>query len=127
MPHPKAINLIESGNQIPKAWTPHVAGKVNDALVKVAKFDGDFDWHSHEAEDEAFLVLRGKIAIDFRDGSVELGPNDFITIPAGVEHRPRALGDTALVALFEPETTLNTGTATTSDKTVSDLPSLYEL
>ena len=46
--------------------------------AKVAKFGESFDWHAHEKEDEAFLVLRGRIAIDFRDGSVELGSNDFI-------------------------------------------------
>ena len=56
-----------------------------------AKFGPEFDWHSHPVEDEAFLVLRGRIAIEFRDGVVELGQGDFLCVPRGVEHRPRAL------------------------------------
>ena len=62
-------------------------------------------------EDEAFLVLRGRIAIDFRDGAVELGEGDFIVVPRTVEHRPRSLTEEPVVLMFEPATTLNTGNA----------------
>ena len=70
-----------------------------------------FDWHAHDNEDEAFLVLRGRIAIDFRDGAVELGEGDFIVVPKTVEHRPRSLTPEPVVLMFEPATTLNTGNA----------------
>jgi mannose-6-phosphate isomerase-like protein (cupin superfamily) len=118
------INLVEAADRkISKVFDPHVAGDVNDAQAKVAKFGEVFDWHSHEKEDEAFLVLRGRIAIDFRDGVVEMGANDFIVVPKGVEHRPRSLSKEPVVLMFEPATTLNTGSAN-SDLTVTDLKRL---
>jgi mannose-6-phosphate isomerase-like protein (cupin superfamily) len=96
---------------------------VNDSQAKVAKFGAMFEWHSHENEDEAFLVLRGRIAIDFRDGPVELAEGDFIVVPRGVEHRPRSMTSEPVVLMFEPSTTVNTGSAS-SDLTVTDLKRL---
>ena len=78
---PRKINLVEAADQkIAKVFDPHIAGDINDSQAKVAKFGEIFDWHAHDSEDEAFLVLRGKIAIDFRDGPVELGEWDFISV-----------------------------------------------
>ncbi|SIT57708.1 conserved hypothetical protein [Mesorhizobium prunaredense] len=121
---PHKINLVEAADQkIKKVFDPHVAGDVNDAQVKIAKFGDVFDWHAHDNEDEAFLVLRGRIAIDFRDGTVELGSGEFIVVPRSVEHRPRSLSEQPVVLMFEPATTLNTGNAK-SDLTVADLKRL---
>ena len=121
---PRKINLVDAADRmITKVFDPHVAGDVNDSQAKVAKFGKVFDWHAHENEDEAFLVLRGRIAIDFRDGAVELGEGDFVVVPKKVEHRPRSLTDEPIVLMFEPTTTLNTGNAK-SDLTVTDLKRL---
>ncbi|RWO86454.1 cupin domain-containing protein [Mesorhizobium sp.] len=121
---PHKINLVEAADQkIKKVFDPHIAGDVNDAQVKIAKFGDVFDWHAHDDEDEAFLVLRGRIAIDFRDGTVELGSGEFIVVPRSVEHRPRSLSEQPVVLMFEPATTLNTGNAK-SDLTVADLKRL---
>jgi mannose-6-phosphate isomerase-like protein (cupin superfamily) len=121
---PHKINLVEAADaKIRKVFDPHIAGDVNDSQVKIAKFGDVFDWHAHENEDEAFLVLRGRIAIDFRDGSVELGSGEFIVVPRAVEHRPRSLSKEPVVLMFEPATTLNTGNAK-SDLTVADLKRL---
>ena len=121
---PRKINLVEEADRkIAKVFDPHIAGDINDSQAKVAKFGELFDWHAHENEDEAFLVLRGSIAIDFRDGSVELGAGDFIVVPRAVEHRPRSLSVEPIVLMFEPATTLNTGNAK-SDLTVTDLKRL---
>jgi mannose-6-phosphate isomerase-like protein (cupin superfamily) len=121
---PRKINLVEAADQkIKKVFDPHIAGDVNESQVKIAKFGDVFDWHAHENEDEAFLVLRGRIAIDFRDGTVELASGDFIVVPRGVEHRPRSLSEEPVVLMFEPATTLNTGNAK-SDLTVADLKRL---
>src|SRR4029450_5517029 len=104
---PRKINLLAAADQkIKKVFDPHIAGDVNDSQAKVAKFGEMFDWHAHENEDEAFLVLRGRIAIDFRDGSVELGEGDFIVVPKTVEHRPRSLTLEPVVLMFAPDTTL---------------------
>jgi mannose-6-phosphate isomerase-like protein (cupin superfamily) len=121
---PSKINVLTSvDRQITKVFDPHVVGDVNDSQVKVAKFGEVFDWHSHPQEDEAFLVMRGSIAIDFRDGSVELGEGDFLVVPRGVEHRPRSLTAEPVVLMVEPATTLNTGDAK-SDLTVTNLKRL---
>jgi mannose-6-phosphate isomerase-like protein (cupin superfamily) len=112
MATPRKINLVSAAeNQINGVWRPHIAGDINDSQVKIAKFGEVFDWHAHEAEDEGFLVLKGRIAIDFRDGSVELGEGDFLVVPRGVEHRPRSLTPEPIVLMVEPSTTLNTGNA----------------
>src|SRR5262245_15378627 len=121
---PRKISLVAAADtKIEKAFDPHVVGDVNDSQVKIAKFGEVFDWHAHDNEDEAFLVLRGRIAIDFRDGAVELGEGDFIVVPKTVEHRPRSLTKEPLVLMFEPATTLNTGNAQ-SELTVTDLKRL---
>jgi mannose-6-phosphate isomerase-like protein (cupin superfamily) len=121
---PHKINLVEAADQkIKKVFDPHIAGDVNESQVKIAKFGAVFDWHAHDNEDEAFLVLRGRIAIDFRDGTVELSSGEFIVVPRAVEHRPRSLSEEPVVLMFEPATTLNTGNAK-SDLTVADLKRL---
>jgi len=121
---PRKINLVQAADEkIVKVFDPHVAGDINESQAKVAKFGAVFDWHAHEAEDEAFLVMRGSIAIDFRDGVVELAEGDFIVVPRGVEHRPRSLTPEPVVLMFEPSTTLNTGNAK-SDLTVATLKRL---
>jgi mannose-6-phosphate isomerase-like protein (cupin superfamily) len=121
---PRTINLLEAADRKIKAvFQPHIAGDVNDSQVKIAKFGEVFDWHAHDNEDEAFLVLRGRIAIDFRDGTAELGEGDFIVVPKTIEHRPRSLTSEPVVLMFEPATTLNTGNAK-SDLTVTELERL---
>src|SRR5215510_3836294 len=120
---PKKINLLEAAQGINEVFKPRIAGDVNDSQVKIAKFGEVFDWHAHENEDEAFLVLRGRIAIDFRDGAVELGEGEFIVVPKTVEHRPRSITKEPVVLMFEPATTLNTGNAK-SELTVTDLKRL---
>ncbi len=121
---PNKISLIKAvDSQISQVFDPHIVGDINDSQVKVAKFGEVFDWHSHANEDEGFLVLRGRIAIDFRDGEVELNEGDFLVVPRTVEHRPRSLSDEPVVLMFEPSTTLNTGDSA-SDLTVNDLKRL---
>jgi mannose-6-phosphate isomerase-like protein (cupin superfamily) len=121
---PRKINLVEAADaKIRRVFDPHIAGDVNDSQVKIAKFGDVFEWHAHDDEDEAFFVLRGRIAIDFRDGAVELASGEFIVVPRGVEHRPRSLSEQPVVLMFEPATTLNTGNAK-SDLTVADLKRL---
>ena len=121
---PSKINIVEAADRkIKKVFHPFIVGDVNESQVKVAKFGATFDWHAHDDEDEAFLVLRGRIAIDFRDGVAELDEGDFIVVPKGVEHRPRSLSHEPIVLMFEPATTLNTGNAE-SDLTVAELERL---
>jgi mannose-6-phosphate isomerase-like protein (cupin superfamily) len=89
-------------------WSPKVVGEVNDVQIKLVKLQGEFIWHRHEAEDELFLVLQGRLRMQLRDGEVTLGPGEFLVVPRGVEHRPVA-DQEVHVLLVEPRTTLNTG------------------
>ncbi|MDT5157114.1 MAG: hypothetical protein QOH51_1471 [Acidobacteriota bacterium] len=102
------VNLSEKFRLFQEHWSPKIAGEVNDSLVKLVKFQGDFVWHKHETEDEMFLVVKGRITIRLRDGNVPLEEGEFVIIPRGVEHMPFA-EDEAHVLLFEPRTVLNTG------------------
>ena len=88
-------------------WSPRVAGDVNDMQIKLAKLEGAFVWHSHAAEDELFLVVSGRLRMEFREAQV-LEPGEFIIVPRGTEHRPVA-EEPCEVVLLEPKTTLNTG------------------
>jgi mannose-6-phosphate isomerase-like protein (cupin superfamily) len=76
--------------------------------VKLVKLHGEFVWHQHEAEDELFLVIQGRLTIRLRDGDVHLEAGEFVIVPRGVEHMPVA-EEEALVVLLEPKTTVNTG------------------
>lgn len=81
----------------------------NGQHIKLAKFVGEFVWHKHDNEDEMFLVVKGSFTLEFRDKKVELYENDFIIVPREVEHLPVDLQEVS-VLLFEPITTINTGT-----------------
>ena len=102
------VNLREKFDLFRDRWSPKIAGEVNDSYVKLVKFQGEFVWHKHDAEDEMFLVVRGGIKIRLRDGEIELGEGEFVVIPRGVEHMPVA-DEEAHVLLFEPKSVLNTG------------------
>jgi mannose-6-phosphate isomerase-like protein (cupin superfamily) len=110
------INLAEKLALFSKRWDPKVVAELNGQHVKLSKVKGEFVWHKHDHEDELFLVLRGRLTIEFRDRSVVLGEGEMIVVPRGVEHRPAAEEETH-VLLFEPAGTLNTGSAG-GDRTV---------
>lgn len=102
------INLAEKLASFSSHWKPKIVGELNDQHVKLVKFQGPFLWHHHEAEDEMFLVLKGRLDMEFRDRTVSVGEGELIIVPRGVEHRPVAEQE-AHVLLFEPASTLNTG------------------
>jgi mannose-6-phosphate isomerase-like protein (cupin superfamily) len=113
------INLAQKLSLIKDHWNPRIIGELNGQYLKLVKFKGPFTWHHHDAEDEMFLVVKGRFRMDFRenaaDGSeseghreVWLEEGEFIIVPRGVEHRPVA-DEEAEVLLFEPASTLNTG------------------
>ena len=72
---------------------------------------GEFVWHHHDAEDECFLVVRGKMRMKFRSGDVDCEEGELIVVPKGVAHCPVALSESCDVLLFERGETLNTGSA----------------
>jgi len=104
----KAVNLAERLATFEETWTPKVVGELNGQYVKVVKAQGEYVWHHHEKEDEMFMVLKGRMRIDFRDQAVLLGPGELCIVPRGVEHRPVA-EEPVHILLFEPASTRNTG------------------
>lgn len=102
------VNLTEKFGRFQEHWQPKIAGELNESHVKLVKFKGEFVWHHHEAEDELFLVVKGKMLMKFRDGDVPMEEGEFIIVPKGVEHMPVA-EEEVWVILLEPKTTLNTG------------------
>ena len=102
------VNLAETFARFSDQWSPKIVGELNGQQVKLVRFQGEFVWHHHEAEDEMFLVIDGRFRMEFRDRHIWLEKGEFLIVPRGVEHRPVA-EEEALVLLFEPATTLNTG------------------
>jgi mannose-6-phosphate isomerase-like protein (cupin superfamily) len=105
----ETVNLRAKLARVDEYWSPRVIGELNDAYVKVVKLKGEFVWHHHEAEDELFLVVEGRLRMQLRDGDRDVGPGELIIVPRGVEHCPLALTDEVHVVLLEPKTTVNTG------------------
>ncbi len=107
-PLPRRIALSEKLDLFQDLWAPRIVAACNGQHVKLAKIQGEFVWHSHADEDELFWVLKGHLRIEFRDGTVELGPGELCVVPKGVEHRPVAEEEVHL-CLIEPAGTVNTG------------------
>tara|TARA_B100001540_G_scaffold43945_1_gene39108 strand:+ start:444 stop:818 length:375 start_codon:yes stop_codon:yes gene_type:complete len=115
------INIMKKFSLFKEEWTPKIIGELNGQHVKLCKLKGDFVWHSHANEDELFMVLKGTLLIDFRDGrTVKVEEGEIIIIPKGIEHRPHTNGELVFNLLFEPNTTLHTGDINT-DLTVKEL------
>lgn len=102
------VNIREKLALFSDHWNPRVVGELNGQHVKVVKFQGEFVWHDHAAEDEMFLVLRGSFRMEFRDHSVTLNEGEFLIVRRGVEHRPVAEREVE-VMLFEPAQIKHTG------------------
>lgn len=114
----EAVNLTQKLSLFHDYWSPRIVGELNDSYVKLAKLRGEFVWHQHEAEDELFLVVEGRLLIKLRDRDLWLDAGEFAIIPKGVEHMPVA-EEEVHVLLLEPKSTVNTGNVR-SDRTVGD-------
>ena len=104
----KKINLASKYNKINEHWSPKVVAEMNDYQFKLAKIKNDFIWHSHEDTDETFIVIEGKIYIEFEDETIELSEGEMIVVPKGKKHRPYADKE-AKIMLIEPKGVRNTG------------------
>jgi len=104
----KAINLEEKLAQFNDQWQPKIIARMNDYDFKLVKLQGDFVWHSHAETDEVFIVIKGEMGIEFRDGTVTLNQGEMLVVPKGSEHKPFAQEECHLM-LVEPIGTVNTG------------------
>jgi mannose-6-phosphate isomerase-like protein (cupin superfamily) len=105
-----AINFAQKFGLFDQQWQPLVVAEMNDYQFKVVKLQGDFLWHAHRETDETFMVIDGKLRIDFRDGAVSVSAGEMFVVPKGVEHKPYAEQEVKLL-LIEPRGVVNTGDA----------------
>jgi len=102
------VNIAERFAKITKTEHPRIAAELNGQQVKFVKLNREFVFHHHEKEDELFLVVKGRLRMDFRDRSEWIEEGELIVVPRGVDHRPVAEQE-CWILLFEPASTLNTG------------------
>jgi mannose-6-phosphate isomerase-like protein (cupin superfamily) len=96
------VNIAHKFTLFNEFWVPYIVGELNDAYVKVDKLKGKFVWHKHDAEDELFLVTKGKLLIKLREKDIWINEGEFVIIPKGVEHMPVA-DEEVHVVLIEPK------------------------
>jgi len=112
------INLKEKLSKFSDHWSPKVIAEMNDYQFKLVKIKGDFVWHNHEDTDEVFIVIEGKMKIEFENETVELNEGDMYVVPKGIQHKPNAENECKIM-LVEPRGVVNTGD-TQGDLTASN-------
>ena len=105
---PTAIAPRQAAAALTEYWSPRVIGELDDSYLKVAKLLGTFGWHSHDDEDELFLILAGQLRIELEAGAVELAEGELFVVPRGVRHNPVAKAE-CLILLIERKSTRHTG------------------
>ncbi|HYT05467.1 MAG TPA: cupin domain-containing protein [Gemmatimonadales bacterium] len=118
----RSVNLAAKLRLFDDYWSPKIVGELNDSYVKLVKVKGEFVWHHHDAEDELFLVVKGRLLLRFRERDVWVEEGEFVIVPRGVEHLPIA-PEEAHVLLLEPKSTLNTGNVR-NERTLEELERL---
>ena len=117
---PQSVSLKDAVARLQDLWSPRVVAEVDDVYVKVAKVHGQLAWHSHENEDELFLVLKGHLRIELEQGAVELSEGEVFVVPKGVHHNPVADSECHIL-LIERKSTLHTGnTVTEKTRSIAD-------
>ena len=104
------INLQDKFSKFSEQWTPKVIAEMNDYQFKLVKIEGEFVWHNHDDTDEVFIVIEGKMFIEFEDETIELNQGEMYVVPKGVQHKPYAEQECE-VMLVEPKGVVNTGEA----------------
>ena len=112
------INFREKLSLFAEHWQPKNIARMNDYHFKIAKVQGEFVWHDHPETDEVFLVLKGQLEIQLRDGNVKLNEGEMFVVPKGVEHKPVAQEECHIL-LIESATTVNTGNVV-NERTVAN-------
>ncbi len=113
------INFQEKLAKFSEQWSPKIVAQMNNDHFKVVKIEGEFIWHDHMGTDEVFIVLKGQLEIQFRDGHVLLNEGEMFVVPKGIEHKPLAKQECHIL-LIEPAGTANTGDIVNERTTTAD-------
>ena len=95
--HLEHMDINKMVEECKDKWFNQTLTKVNDSVVRLGIVEGEYHWHKHDNDDEFFFVLEGQLLIDLEDKTIELNPNEGVTITKGVMHRPRALKKTVML------------------------------
>jgi mannose-6-phosphate isomerase-like protein (cupin superfamily) len=95
--HFERIDISTIVRECGDKWYNETLTKVNDSVVRIGIVEGEYHWHKHDKDDEFFFVLEGKLLIDLEDKTIELNPNQGMTISRGVVHRTRAPQKTVML------------------------------
>ena len=106
--HLERMDVNEMVSECTDKWFNQTLTKVNGSVVRIGIVEGEYHWHKHENDDEFFFVLEGQLLIDLEDRTIELNPNQGVTITKGIMHRPRAPRRTVML-MVENETIQPTG------------------
>ena len=102
------INLREKLTIFSEQWSPRIVAQMNAYHFKIVKIEGEFVWHDHPETDEVFIILKGQLEIQFRNGKVSLKQGEMFVVSKGLEHKPVAEQECHIL-LVEPAGTVNTG------------------
>jgi len=97
--HLQKIDIPSMMEACEDKWFNQTLTKVNESVVRLGIVEGEYHWHKHDQDDEFFFVLQGQLFIDLENETIELNPNQGITIPKNVMHRPRAPQKTVMLML----------------------------
>ena len=106
--HLERMDVNQMVKECKDKWFNQTLSKINDSVVRLGIVEGEYHWHKHEKDDEFFFVLEGQLLIDLEDRSIELNPNQGVTITKGLMHRPRAPKKTVIL-MVETSTIAPTG------------------
>ena len=116
----QSINFEEKLAKFSEHWSPRIIAQMNDYHFKIVKVQGEFVWHDHPETDEVFMVLKGRLEIQFRDGRVLVREGEMFVVPKGLEHKPAA-EEECHILLVEPAGTINTGDIVNERTAASDV------
>ena len=95
--HLQRMDINQMVDECTDKWFNQTLSQVNDSVVRLGIVEGEYHWHKHDKDDEFFFVLSGQLLIDLEDQTIELNPDQGVTITKGVMHRPRAPKKTVML------------------------------
>jgi mannose-6-phosphate isomerase-like protein (cupin superfamily) len=101
--HLEKIDVNEMVRECTDKWFNQTLTQVNDSVVRIGIVEGEYHWHKHDVDDEFFYVLSGQLFVDLEDRTIELNPNEGVTVPRGVVHRTRAPRKTVMLMVETSE------------------------
>jgi mannose-6-phosphate isomerase-like protein (cupin superfamily) len=103
------VDITEKIGEVHEPWSPTEVALVNDQVVRMVLFQGEYHWHKHSDQDELFYVVKGEVTIQLKDQTtITLREGQMAVVPRGVQHCPKSLKP-SYVLMFEPVTLKSSG------------------